>query len=372
MRCSRIFLNSTAIPSAGYRFARESSKAIDLARERVAKFLNADPSEIIFTSCGTESNNMAIASALRVFPDRKHLVVSAVEHSAVLKYCISLEELGYETTILPVDEGGRIDLDQLRDAIRPEQTALVSLMWANNETGVISPVGEAAEIAAGMGVLFHTDAVNAMGKVPIDAPACGAHFLSLSGHKFHAPKGVGALYVKSGTRFRPMLIGGGQEDQRRAGTEAVAQLAALGKAAEMAGAALPERKIVRDLRDDFESKLAERVDKIEFNGCREHRLPNTAHVSFTGVDAGDLLVLMDKAELCCSSGSACSTGAVKPSHVMMAMGHSEARAKSSLRFSFSRYNTQAEVDEGIEIIVAAVEKLRSLKPAGVGPVVRSS
>ena len=358
-------------PSAGYRFARESKKAIDLARQRVANLLNADPSEIVFTSCGTESNNAAVASALRVFPDRKHLVVSAVEHSAILKYCASLEEIGYQTTVLPVDRGGRIDLEELRAAIRPRETALVSLMWANNETGVLSPVAEAAAIASELGVLFHTDAVNAMGKVSVDAPASGAHFLSLSGHKFHAPKGVGALYVKSGTRFRPMLIGGGQEDQRRAGTEAVAQLAALGKAAELAQEALGDSQSVQRLRDDFEGRLLASVDDVHLNGDLIHRLPNTTHVSFEGVDAGDLLVLMDQAELCCSSGSACSTGAVKPSHVMTAMGHSDTRAKSSLRFSVSRYNTAEEVDQAISIIAAAVAKLRSLKPRGVGPVVRA-
>ncbi|MGI9241309.1 MAG: cysteine desulfurase family protein [Verrucomicrobiales bacterium] len=358
-------------PSAGYRFARESRKAIDLARERIAALIGADPGEIVFTSCGTESNNAAIASALRVFPERKHLVVSAVEHSAILKYCASLEEDGYETTVLPVDAGGRVDVAGLRDAIRPDETALVSLMWANNETGVISPVAEAAAAASETGVLFHTDAVNAMGKVPIDAPASGVHFMSLSGHKFHAPKGVGALFIRSGVRFRPLLIGGGQEDQRRAGTEAVAQLAGLGKAAELARVALRDWQSVGRLRDAFEKKLLAAVPGVDLNGSLVHRLPNTTHASFDGVDAGDLLVLMDQAELCCSSGSACSTGAVKPSHVMVAMGHSEARAKSSLRFSLSRYNTAAEVDSAVAIVGQAVAKLRDLKPSGSNRVVRS-
>jgi len=358
-------------PSAGYRFARQSTKAIGLARERVAELIGAQPEEVVFTSCGTESNNSAIASALRTFPDRKHIVTSAVEHSAILKYCASLEGLGYETTIVPVDEGGRIDVEKLREAIRPEETALVSLMWANNETGVISPVAEAAAVAQELGVLFHTDAVNAMGKIPIDAPGCGAHFMSLSGHKFHAPKGVGALYVKSGVRFQPLLIGGGQEDQRRAGTEAVAQLAGLGKAAELASQALDNWQDVQQLRDAFEKKLFESIDGIALNGDLVHRLPNTTHVSFDGVDAGDLLVLMDKAELCCSSGSACSTGAAAPSHVMMAMGHTEPRAKSSLRFSLSRYNTAEEVDTAVGIISDAVAKLRELRPATSGPVIRA-
>jgi len=359
-------------PSAGYRFARQSRKAIELARERVANLIGARPDEVVFTSCGTESNNSAIASALRVFPDRRHLVVSAVEHSAILKYCSSIEDLGYETTVLPVDSGGLIDIGELREAIRPDETALVSLMWANNETGVISPVSEAAAVAAELGVLFHTDAVNAMGKVPVDAGACGAHFMSLSGHKFHAPKGVGALYVRNGVRFRPLLIGGGQEDQRRAGTEAVAQLAGLGMAAELARAALPDWRSVRSLRDDFETGVLEAVEGVQLNGSLTHRLPNTTHASFDGVDAGDLLVLMDQAELCCSSGSACSTGAVKPSHVMMAMGHSEARAKSSLRFSLSRYNSAEEVEKAVAMVASAVAKLRALKPSGTNRVIRSA
>jgi cysteine desulfurase len=359
-------------PSAGYRFARQSREAIDVARERVAAFIGAEPGEVVFTSCGTESNNSAVASALRVFPERKHLVTSAVEHSAILKYCASLEEFGYETTVLPVDRGGRVDVAELRDAIRPGQTALVSLMWANNETGVISPVLEAAAVAEEMGVFFHTDAVNAAGKVPVDAHASGAHFLSISGHKFHAPKGVGALYVKAGVRFRPMLIGGGQEDQRRAGTEAVAQLAGLGKAAELAAAALAgdEAARVRRMRDSFEQGIFAAVGGAALNGDALHRLPNTTHLSFDGVDAGDMLVLLDKADLCCSSGSACSTGAVKPSHVMMAMGHSEKRAKSSLRFSLSRFNSAGEVAAAVRLVADTVAKLRALRPAGSGPVIR--
>ncbi len=353
-------------PSAGYRFAKACREAIEVARERVAGFIGADPSEIVFTSCGTESNNAAIASALRAQPGKRHVITSAIEHSAVLKYCAALGVEGVETTILPVDGGGRISLDELEAALRPD-TALVTLMLANNETGVLSPVFEAAELLRGREVLFHTDAVNAAGKVPLALEGSGVHLLSLSGHKFHAPKGVGILYVNRNVRFEPLLIGGGQEGGRRSGTEAVPNIVAIGKAAELARAFLAEAGSQRlaALRDHFEREILERVPGVVRNGSAEHRLPNTAHLSFEGLDAGEMLLLFDQKDFYCSSGSACSTGKAKPSHVMLAMGHSEERARSSLRFSFSRYNTDAEVETAVALVVKVAEKLRSLRSPGV-------
>lgn len=353
-------------PSAGYRFARQCRAALDEARDRVAALIGAEPSEIVFTSCGTESNNSAIASALRAQPGKRHVVTSAVEHSAILKYCAAVGIDGVETTVLPVDAEGRLSLDDLEAALRPD-TALVTLMLANNETGVLSPVFEAAERLRGRGVYFHTDAVNAAGKVPINVADSGVHFLSLSGHKFHAPKGVGILYVHRSVRFEPLLIGGGQEEGRRAGTEAVPNIVAIGKAAELAREFLDDGGAgkLAAMRDRFESAVMARVPGVVRNGSREHRLPNTAHLSFEGLDAGEMLLLFDQKEFYCSSGSACSTGKAHPSHVMLAMGHSEERARSSLRFSVSRFNTEDEVDQAIEIVVKAAEKLRSLRPPGM-------
>jgi cysteine desulfurase len=353
-------------PSAGYRFAKQVREAIETARFRVAEFIGAEPSEIVFTSCGTESNNAAIASALRAQPGKRHVITSAVEHSAVLKYCAARSVDGVETTVLPVDGEGRFSLDALETALRPD-TALVTLMFANNETGVLSPAFEAAEMLRGRGVFFHTDAVNAAGKVPIDVAGSGVHFLSLSGHKFHAPKGVGILYVNSGVRFEPLFIGGGQEGGRRSGTEAVPNIVALGKAAALARDFLADGggAQLAAMRDHFESEVMARVPGVVRNGSVEHRLPNTAHLSFEGIDAGEMLLLFDQRDFYCSSGSACSTGKANPSHVMLAMGHSEERARSSLRFSLSRYNTKAEVDAAIGLVVKAAEKLRSLRSPGV-------
>jgi len=353
-------------PSAGYRFARESRAALDTAREQVAAFLGAEASEIVFTGCGTESNNAAIASALRAQPGKRHLVTSAVEHSAVLKYCAALAGEGVETTVLPVDGDGRIALEGLEAALRPD-TALVTLMLANNETGVLSPVAEAAELLRGRGIFLHTDAVNAAGKVPLSFTDGGVHLLSLSGHKFHAPKGIGILYVNRHVRFHPFLVGGGQEGGRRAGTEAVPNIVAIGKAAELAADFLANGGGARlaSLRDRFEAEILARVPGAVRNGSAVRRLPNTSHLSFEGLDAGEMLLLLDQKDFYCSSGSACSTGKVSPSHVMLAMGHGEERARSSLRFSLSRFTTEAEVDQAIAIMVGAAGKLRSLRPPGL-------
>jgi cysteine desulfurase len=347
-------------PSSAYSFGKRAANAVNKAREQVAALLKCDPSEIVFTSCGTESNNSAIQSALLLDPDRKHLVTSKVEHSAIVRHGEVLARRGYEVTSLEVDSDGLIDLDALRQAIR-EDTAIVSLMWANNETGVLFPIAEAAEICRSKGTLFHTDAVQAVGKIDIALESLPINFLSLSGHKLHAPKGVAALYVNRKTRFNAYLIGGGQENKRRGGTENTASIVALGKAAELAEAAMDEENSrVRELRDRFEQGLLGLVPSIQVNGHRAQRLPNTTNLAIEGIDSEGMLLLLDQRGVCCSAGSACTAGSLEPSHVLKAMGYSNDRARGSLRFSFSRFNTESEVAQALEIIPPAAEKLRSM------------
>ena len=347
-------------PSSAYSFGRVAAKAVATAREQVAALLRCEPSEIIFTSCGTESDNSAIQSALLVDPDRKHLVSSKVEHSAIIKHAEALARRGYEVTWLDVDSNGLIDLDELEQAIR-EDTAIVSLMWANNETGVLFPIEEAAEICRSKGTLFHTDAVQAVGKVDINLERLPINFLSLSGHKLHAPKGVAALYVNRRTRFNPYLLGGGQENKKRGGTENTASIVALGRASELAFAALGEESVrVKALRDRFEQGLLDTVSSVQVNGDRTRRLPNTSSLAIDGVDSEGMLMLLDQRGICCSAGSACTAGSLEPSHVLKAMGFSNDRARGSLRFSFSRFNSEAEIEQALQIIPKAVEKLRSM------------
>jgi cysteine desulfurase len=347
-------------PSSVYSFGRAAAKAVATAREQVAALLRCDPSEIIFTSCGTESDNSAIQSALLIDPDRKHLVTSKVEHSAIIKQAEALARRGYEVTWLDVDSSGIINLNDLEKAIRKD-TAIVSLMWANNETGVLFPIEEAAEVCRSKGTLFHTDAVQAVGKIDIDLSRVPINFLSLSGHKLHAPKGVAALYVNRRTRFSPYLIGGGQENKKRGGTENTASIVALGRAAELALAALSEENVrVKALRDRFEQGLLETVSSVKVNGDRTRRLPNTSNLAIEGVDSEGMLMLLDQRGICCSAGSACTAGSLEPSHVLRAMGFSNERARGSLRFSFSRFNSEVEVEEALRIIPNSVEKLRSM------------
>ena len=359
-------------PSSGYALGRAAKKAVAIAREQVAQLLDAEPEEIVFTSCGTEADNTAIESAVRAYPERKHIVTVATEHDAVINYCAELEHArGYEVTVLGVDAGGRINLDELDCAIRPGETALVSLMWGNNETGVLGPVAEAAAIAESKGVLFHTDAVQAAGKVRMRLSTLPLHYLAISGHKLHAPKGVGVLFVKKNVRFKPLLIGGGQEGWRRAGTENVPYIVGLGVAAENAGKHLaahgvdPKADSVRLLRDRFELEITRRIEGIHINGDPAHRAPNTSNLRIDGVDAAGVIILLDQHSICCSAGSACTTGSLNPSHVLTAMGISPEQARESLRFSFSRFNTEAELDQALDALEAAVKKLRSLRPAGV-------
>ena len=352
-------------PSSAYSFGRRVGRALDTAREQVAALIDCDPAELIFTGSGSEGNNTALHSALQADRDRRHVVTSGVEHSATKNFCDRLARRGFEVTWLPVDSAGLLDLDDLRAAVR-DDTAVVSLMWANNETGVLFPVEEAAAIARAKGAYFHTDAVQAVGKVPVSLQNSPVHFLSLAGHKLHAPKGVGALYVGRRTRFTPFVVGGGQEEGRRGGTENVAGIVALGKAAELAAAHMQtELTTVRALRDRFEEGVLAHVPATEVNGDRTHRLPNTSNLYFRGVEGEALLILLDKAGICASAGSACTAGSIHPSHVLTAMGFSTERARGSLRFSFSRFNTDAEVDQALTILKNAVEKLRAMMPSAL-------
>lgn len=350
-------------PSSGYRFGSQVRSSIDLARERVAGLLGCEPAEIVFTSCGTESNNTALQSALQLDPKRRHIVTTAVEHSAIRAHCEQLARRGCTVTFVRVDRDGNLDLEELENAIIP-QTAIVSAMWANNETGVLFLVEKIAEIARRKRVLFHTDAVQAVGKIPIRLRDSPINFCSVSAHKLHGPKGVGALYVHRRSVFRPLLIGGNQENSRRAGTENVAGIVALGKAAERAAEMLGEAQSrVRALRDHFEQEILAEIPDTFVNGGRETRLPNTSSLSFAGIDSGAALLLLDQQGVCCSAGSACRTGSLDPSHVLRAMDLSEERLRGSLRFSFGRFNTETEVEKAIAILRRTIEKLRRLSPS---------
>ena len=350
-------------PSSGYSFAAMARKAINLARERLAVLLGCEPVEIVFTSGGTESNNAAINSALQFEPRGKRVVTSAVEHSAVLRPCQDLAKRGYDVTFLGVDGHGNLDVAELETAIRPG-TALVSIMWANNETGVIFPVEKIAEICRQKGVLFHTDAVQAAGKMPMRLRDTAINFLSLSAHKFHGPKGVGGLYVSRRTRFSPLIAGGGQENERRGGTENVASIVGLGKAADLALEYLGEGKCnIRSMRDRFEKSMLEAVSCASINGAGTARLPNTSSLSFEGIESASALLLLDRLGICCSAGSACRTGSQEASHVLRAMNPSSDGARRSLRFSLGRFNSDAQIDRAIEVVPKVIEKLRRLSPA---------
>jgi len=349
-------------PSSAYLFGHQLAQPLEEARTSIAGLLNADPRELVFTSCGTESTNTAIHSALMTRPERRHVVTTAVEHSATIKFCAFLQKRGYEITFLPVSPEGALDLAGLEQAIRPD-TAIVSVMWANNETGMLFPVAEVAETCRRKGVLCHSDAVQVPGKLKMDVKELGVDFLSLSGHKLHAPKGIGLLYVKRQTKFQPYIIGGGQERGRRGGTENVAQIVAFGRAAALAVTRLEEENTrVRALRDKLETGILATVPGSLLNGAAEPRLPNTTNIAFDGVEAEGILLLLDQAGICASSGSACTTGSLDPSPVLLAMGCSAARARSSVRFSLGLYNTEAEVDYALEQLPPIIEKLRANAP----------
>jgi cysteine desulfurase len=351
-------------PSSIHRFGGQVMAHVDKAREQLAGLLGATPSEIIFTSCGTESDNAALRSAVFTQPKRKKIVISQIEHPAILNTAKDLERSGVAVAVIPVDEHGRLDMEKAKEEI-DENTALVSVMWANNEIGNIFPVRELAEMAHAKGALFHTDAVQAVGKVPINLAADGIDFLSLSGHKLHAPKGVGALYVRRGIRFHPFVIGGHQENGRRAGTENVASLVGLGAAAELAKANMEkENTFVRSLRDTLEQGVVATIKDVRVNGDVANRLPNTTNISFEYIEGESILMLLDQFGICASSGSACTTGSLEPSHVLRAMNLPYTAAHGAIRFSFSRYNTMEEVQFTLEKLPPIIARLREISPYG--------
>lgn len=352
-------------PSSMHTFGGQVGEALKVARQRVADLLGADPEEITFNSCGTESDSTAILSALQTYPDKRHIVTTRVEHPAVKHLCDTLDTLTghkHRITRLKVGDDGTIDLEEYKAALS-EDTAIVSVMWANNETGVIFPVEEMARIAKDRGILFHTDAVQAVGKVPINLKELDIDFLSLSGHKLHAPKGVGVLYVKRGTLFAPFLAGGHQERGRRGGTENVASIVGLGKACELAGKMMEEENTrVKALRDKLEEGLLASIPKSLLNGHKTDRLPNTTNISFEFVEGEAILLHMNRYNICASSGSACTSGSLEPSHVLRAMGVPFTAAHGSIRFSLSVYNTEEEVDFVLEKMPAIIESLRQMSP----------
>jgi cysteine desulfurase len=346
-------------PSSAYSFGHNLQKHIEGARERVAELINAEPREIVFTSCGTESNNSVIQSALTTQPRKRHVLTTSVEHSSNFKFCEALATRGYSLTFLPVDSSGSLDLRRLEKAIRPD-TAIVSVMWANNETGVIFPIDEIAAICRRKGVLCHTDAVQAPGKLRVDVKKTNVDFLSLAAHKLYAPKGIGALYVRRRVKYEPYVVGGGQERGRRGGTENVANIVAFGRAAELVRENARENKRVRALRNRLENGILRHIPGTSRNGPKKPRLPNTANIAFDEVEAEGILLLMDQAGICASSGSACTTGSLDPSHVLTAMGCNAARARGSIRFSLGIYNTQAEVDYLLKHLPGIISKLRGV------------
>lgn len=349
-------------PSSMHFFGGQVQKYIDKAREQVADLIGAEPQEIIFTSCGTESDSTAIYSAIRSYPERKHIITTQVEHPAVLNLCKFLETQGYKVDYLKVDENGMIDLKELETLVT-DNTAIVSIMWANNETGVIYPVEEAAEICHKKGVLFHTDAVQAAGKLPIDLKKNKISMLSISGHKLHAPKGIGILYVRKGVKFTPFLVGGHQERGRRAGTENVPYIVGLGKACEIAKQNMKkEYEYVKKLRDKLENGIKEKISHVRINGEKSPRLPNTTNISFQYVEGESILLMLSEKGVCASSGSACSSGSLEPSHVLMAMKVPMTFAHGSIRFSLSSLNTEEEVDYVLEILPDIIKRLREISP----------
>ena len=349
-------------PSSMYSFGGVVGKKVAEAREQVAALFHADSSEILFTSCGSESDNTAIWSAVMTQPEKRHIVTSCVEHPAILNVLEYWEQQGLRVTRLPVDERGRIDLETYASSLTPD-TALVSVMFANNETGNLFPIARMAEMAKEKGILFHTDAVQAAGKIDIDVTRLPIDMLSVSGHKLHAPKGIGVLYIRKGLIFRPFLRGGHQERGRRAGTENVPYIVGLGVAAQLAAEGIgKEETQVAALGDRLEAGLLQRIPQSRVNGDPDHRLPNTTNISFKNVEGEAILLMLDRCGICASSGSACTSGSLEPSHVLRAMQVPFNYAHGSVRLSLSRYTTEADIDYVLKEFPPVIATLRKLSP----------
>ncbi|MGD1917628.1 MAG: cysteine desulfurase NifS [Pleurocapsa sp.] len=348
-------------PSSMHTFGGQIGHVVRKARSQVADLLGAEESEIVFTSCGTEGDNAAILAALKAQPKKKHIITTEVEHPAILNLCRRLEREDYTVTYLSVNGKGQIDFDEL-EASLTGNTAVVSVMYANNETGVIFPIEQIGQIVKEYGALFHVDAVQAVGKIPLDMKNSTIDLLTLSGHKIHAPKGIGALYVRKGVRFRPLLIGGHQERGRRGGTENVAGIVALGKAAELAQQHLADVDREKRLRDKLEQGILAAIPNTAVNGDRHNRLPNTTNIGFKFIEGEAILLSLDDYGICASSGSACSSGSLDPSHVLRALGLPYSVLHGSIRFSLSRYTTEAEIDRVLEVLPSIIDRLRELSP----------
>jgi len=349
-------------PSSIHTFGGQVKKDMDKAREQVAALIGADPSEIVFTSCGSESDNMAVRGAVEAAGGYPHVVTTRVEHPAVLTVCRYLGDLGRRLTELPVDSEGRLDLEELRSSIHSDAD-VVSIMWANNETGVMFPMDEIAQIVKEAGCVLHTDAVQVVGKLPVNVKKTPVDMLSISGHKLHAPKGVAALYVRKGTKVNPLILGGHQEGGKRAGTENVPYIVGLGRACELAAEHMDEEMVrVKAMRDRLEEGILASCPDVRVNGDREHRLPNTLNVGFEFIEGEAILLMLDEVGIAASSGSACTSGSLEPSHVMRAMGIPFTAAHGSIRFSLSRYSTDEDVSYTLEHIPRIVERLRDLSP----------
>jgi cysteine desulfurase len=352
------FHTSWGNPSSSYRFGAQVKSEVESAREQIAKLVGAESDEVLFTSCATESNNSGIDAALKASPGKRHIVTSSIEHSAVLNYCKSAEQRGYKVTYLKVGMSGAVNIDELTQAITKD-TVVVSIMWANNETGVINPVGKISEACKDRGVLFHCDAAQAVGRVKVDLAELEINYLTISAHKMYGPKGIGALFIKKGTPFEAMVIGGRQESGRRAGTENVPAIIGFGKAAEVAQVQLGKRKVsVSRLRDALESRIKEEIPSLEIYGQNSERLPNTTNIGFAGVDADSMVAYLDSQGICVSSGSACLAHALAPSHVIQAMTQSIAKAKEAVRFSLSHKNTEKEINEVSKKVIDGVSRLK--------------